>query len=1392
MFVLKWARSLALIMFAVAIVAGIALLFRDPLQPSIAGPGGIDLGLRLDIISVLLLAFVATIAWIVSTYSIVNLAGQHRTERFGWLMLLATGSLALLVTGASLLIIAIGWTLSGIALARLVAHTNTETSRAAAGFVGRRLMISDAFLWVGIIVAIVVLPTVNRAELASADLSVAAASAVALLFALAAIVRSGLVPFQSWLPETAEAPSPVSALLHAGIVNGAGIIGVLAWPLFKAAPIVLLGLILVGIATVAIGTWTARLRADVKGQLASSTTAQMGYMTVQLGLGLPAAALAHLIAHGYYKAWLFMRAGGAVTRQRTTPFASISGAASPRVRTIVLPVAAVVIGAIVAAPALASSMTSLGFAAILPLLLALTAAAVATYGVARLPKFAPKTVAIVAGFAGIGAAAYQWGLLGWEHLLGSSLPLTSLWATAPAVALIALVIASGIAIAVYSARIVRDPATPLGVRLSGSALSPAVRKWTGKASWPVVKSDTLSDLSPEEVTALVDAASALCAPSWPLRSFVASNPMEQFERFSFNEASGIASQRLGAATYLPLPSFVELYDRGRITDEDLEAVFTERSHSNGLSVGVNAGVNAGADADKGTQPSVRVAQLVARARHGITDATPASARVGGRLVDSLGRPDRGAPAGDLVDEHAALWAQRAWFRALNEAASPWKLWHQAASVESYDAAIGVSGVSALVRELPEDPAQALVVLIERSGLPQADLFEYVSELLLAGPGWASHAHWRARESGDVRAVLELVTLRCALDLLIAGAAGTRAIDLRSRPADTASADLSSQYGADEREDAQIWQGAFEFGFRDQLINAVSANAVSTVSAQTSAANGAVLADGSATDGLASVQRPDAQILMCIDVRSERMRRSIEATSGRYETFGFAGFFGTALRYETEPGVYFDQCPVLIKPTHQINAIDDPSQNVRVAARAAVLAASSAPITPLLVAEAGGLLAGAASLVQSTFPEYWHQLNLRWKAIADRWGSQSMATVVPVAGSSAAGTTDSADGIVDGITVESLPVGLEIADKVALAAGALGAIGLVNNFARLILVCGHSSTTENNAFAAGYDCGACGGNGGQVNARELAEVLNNPQVRAELVALGIEIPADTVAVAAAHDTTTDVIGFDPTFAPASGHAEHIANVKADLHQARLASSQERALALPGARAVVGDGQAAAEHVLRRATDWSQPVPEWGLAGNAAFVIGPRSLTANLDLGGRVFLHSYDPNLDPTNSTLDLLLTAPAVVTQWINSQYYFSTVDPPRFGAGDKTTHNVIGDIGVLSGAHGDLRIGLPWQAIFPGDPTADSTGSSASELASASANSLRGLHEPLRLMVVVFADLADISGVIADHGNLQDLFGNEWASLCAIDPATGTASRLDRHLQWQPWNHIDSKIGATL
>ncbi len=258
--------------------------------------------------------------------------------------------------------------------------------------------------------------------------------------------------------------------------------------------------------------------------------------------------------------------------------------------------------------------------------------------------------------------------------------------------------------------------------------------------------------------------------------------------------------------------------------------------------------------------------------------------------------------------------------------------------------------------------------------------------------------------------------------------------------------------------------------------------------------------------------------------------------------------------------------------------------------------------------------------------------------------------------------------------------------------------------------------------------------------------------------GITVPADTVALPAWHNTTTDEVTIDPQDVPLA-HTVRAAALREMLAAAQRGCLKERMPELPG---VAGTDPSDA---FRRASDWAEPQPEWGLAGNAAFVIGPRSMTKGLNLRGRVFLHSYEPGLDVDGTTLELLLTAPMVVTQWINNQYYFSTVDPQHFGAGDKTTHNVVGDYAVFSGAGGDLRVGLPWQGVFREQP-----GPGA-----------RWMHEPLRLQVVVYAEPEDIVRVLDAHPHVAALVANAWIALAAIDPRTGEAYALERDLQWRGW-----------
>jgi hypothetical protein len=325
------------------------------------------------------------------------------------------------------------------------------------------------------------------------------------------------------------------------------------------------------------------------------------------------------------------------------------------------------------------------------------------------------------------------------------------------------------------------------------------------------------------------------------------------------------------------------------------------------------------------------------------------------------------------------------------------------------------------------------------------------------------------------------------------------------------------------------------------------------------------------------------------------------------------------------------------------------------------------------------------------------------------------------------------------------------EQLVLARTALTMMGLTSGFARVVLLCGHGATTENNPYASKLDCGACGGHEGAPNARAAAMILNRPSVRAGLAESGLAIPEDTWFVAGRHDTTTDEVALlDRHLVPAT-HADDLDRLERDLRAAGAGNAAARLLRLP-------DGQAsgAPADARRRSADWAQIRPEWGLARNAAFVVGPRELTAGLDLDGRCFLHSYDHRVDPEGTALETILTAPLVVAQWINAQYFFSTTDPDVLGAGDKVLHNVVAGIGVVQGAGGDLRIGLPRQACFAGEVP---------------------YHEPLRLLAVVQAPLERIEMLVARNAILQHFFDGGWVGLAARE-APGAPWRRWRDGGW--------------
>jgi hypothetical protein len=1030
-----------------------------------------------------------------------------------------------------------------------------------------------------------------------------------------------------------------------------------------------------------------RVRPDVKGKLASSTSAQMGYMTLQVGLGLPAFAMLHLIGHGFYKGWLFLRAGGA-PRRPAAPDLTVGSLWG-----------LIGLGLAAAGMTALAGITWAGGVPVVDTVPLVVAAATATLALAALVWPDRRTRA----HSTSGARAWSMlvvlaGLFGYVVVLGvwaRLFEMPMVFTGIPAMALTATVLGAGLLGMVAVARgWLRRLVTPVVIDTADR-----IRGRAPQATGEV----------PPGTQVAVDAATRTVGAMWPVHSAVAVNPLSGLEDMAFADAAQIAARTWGARAHLTEQQYAGALAAGRFTEADLVAAASGQV----LPAEQVAGYLRQRVEWEPTGPALFVAeQLLA----GVGDE---------QIADLLPRP---SAAPRTLGEQAGL-AERisglanAWTSLVSGAPSPWR------EFRSRVQDLGLRGLASTVRTLPEDPTSALGVLM--SGVvPAAEQVGYLSRLLARDPGWAAHLKQR-----DPALLADLLAIRAVFDVLGAAACGhhewqpVEQADDRSWATagvapivdllgvDDPRLALRLAHSLDEQKRAAIWQRAWEQRYRNRLVDRVSARAAEP----------------------ADAEPVDAQVVMCIDVRSERFRRHLEAAAP-VATYGFAGFFGVAIRHETHSGHVSAQCPVLLEPAYAITEADEVRAGrlgAATAVRSGLVTSTARPATAFAVAEGLGVLAGADALVQTAAPGLWGA----WR---DRLQPRHRGALHV--------------GRLHGPKTD-IAFGMSLVQRTTAAAGMLRALGIVEGFAPVILLAGHAATVENNAFAAAYDCGACGGNGGHVNARVMAAILNDRKVRRRLAEEhGIAIPQTTAAIPAWHNTTTDEVVIEPQDVPGS-HADQVERLRAGLRQAQRTCLAERMAELPGARAAT---PAAAR---RRASDWAEPQPEWGLVSNAAFIIGPRSMTKGLNLRGRVFLHSYEPGLDVDGSTLELLLTAPMVVTQWINNQYYFATVDPQRFGAGDKTTHNVVGDFGVYSGAGGDLRVGLPWQGVYREQPTPDAL----------------SMHEPLRLQVVVYAEPEDIVRVLDAHPQVGALVANEWIALAAIDPRSGDAFELGTDLQWRPW-----------
>jgi uncharacterized protein YbcC (UPF0753/DUF2309 family) len=149
---------------------------------------------------------------------------------------------------------------------------------------------------------------------------------------------------------------------------------------------------------------------------------------------------------------------------------------------------------------------------------------------------------------------------------------------------------------------------------------------------------------------------------------------------------------------------------------------------------------------------------------------------------------------------------------------------------------------------------------------------------------------------------------------------------------------------------------------------------------------------------------------------------------------------------------------------------------------------------------------------------------------------------------------------------------------------------------------------------------------------------------------------------------------------------------------------------------------------------------------------------------------DWSTDPDGEALTEIMAGPMVVTQWINAQYYFSTVDPAVYGSGSKVTHKPVGNVGVYQGNGGDLMTGLPIEPHM----------SAHGEL----------YHQPLRLSTVIHAPVDRVEAALADREDVAQLLDNDWLSLVVVDPTRDhRAFHYEGHLEWTA--HLESTAAAT-
>ena len=761
-----------------------------------------------------------------------------------------------------------------------------------------------------------------------------------------------------------------------------------------------------------------------------------------------------------------------------------------------------------------------------------------------------------------------------------------------------------------------------------------------------------------------------------LKDFIHHNTLHAFQDRKFYDAAREASAILGYRVSLSLQEYREQFKDGYIKKEILERLITSRYSASQLKLWLDKVLDQ-------NFPSAALPRI-----GGFRSNWKRAFRID---LDNLVHPLLFRLLCGYLDQGISMWSfpvqQKDFFAAIRE------MEHM-----SFSSLFRRPRAKKLLNETSCQIADLLKILVGEESLYE----QYLFDQQFAHHGWSGMVNVVESQPEtllDTRIIsikdlirLELLMEIDALDYQLGSSWTPLGKAIKERPTPL----FDTVVPTELQEVLAIWQDAFEWTYYDQvLVGLQSQKCVSIDESEKS-----------------------FQAIFCIDDRECSLRRYLEHFDANCGTFGTPGFFGVEFFFQPLEGKFFTKvCPAPITPKYLIKEVGEAGKREK---DLSLTKNTHSLFRGLLISQTIGFWAAFKLMLNIFRPTMSPATATSFKHM----DKKAQLTIENK------NTDDKEKNLQVGFTIDEMATRME---------GLLMSIGLIKDFAQIVYIVGHGSSSVNNPHYAAYDCGACSGRPGSVNSRVACYMLNHPEVRVILATKGIVIPNTTQFLGGLHDTTRDEIQFyDEDSLNDHNRIQHEKAVEV-FSKSLNANAKERSRRLVSIDTHHTPEQIH-EEVKVRSVSLFEPRPELNHATNTLCIVGRRSLTQNLFLDRRAFMNSYDYRIDPEGKYLLNILRPAAPVCGGINLEYFFSRVDNQKLGAGTKLPHNVMGLFGVANGTDGDLRPGLPVQMIE--------------------------VHDPIRLLIIVEHFPQVVLETIKKSPETYEWFINEWVHLVAINPET--------------------------